>query len=133
MPNSEKKLNRSLVRAYVQKQMDEHGIAGERGEIVYQLSLDQSDYFNEILASLSPEDAIALMNIYTEELEAWAQMMNEKNRIRQAETDRIISETDRFVAETTARVESADKLAENLAKILGGIIAIIIAYFMIAA
>ncbi len=65
-----RKLNRQSVRALAEKNSAELFEIAKAGGNVYQRSLEQLDERDEFLATLSVDESIAFLTMYTEELNA---------------------------------------------------------------
>lgn len=68
-----KKLDRMAVRVLAEKNSAELRVIANAGGNPYQKSLEHQDKINEFIATLMPEDAIAFLDMYTEELYACTQ------------------------------------------------------------
>lgn len=65
--------DRMAIRALAEKNSAELKAIASAGGNVYQRSLEHQDEVNEYAATLTPEDAVAFLNMYTEELNACTQ------------------------------------------------------------
>ncbi len=82
-----KKLNRAAVRALAEKHSDELRQIASSGGNPYQASLDHQDKIDEFISSMSEDEAIAFIDMYTEEIDACTQNTED-------ETTRILAETE---------------------------------------
>lgn len=70
-----RKLDRMAVRTLAEKNSAELVAIANAGGNTYQKSLEHQDKVDEFAATLTPEDAVAFMNMYAEELNACTQKM----------------------------------------------------------
>lgn len=108
MDGQNRKLDRMAVRELAEKNSAELLAVAHAGGNVYQRSLEQQDRIDEIVASLSIEEATAFSSMYADELNAC--------------TQKTVDDTNLLVAKAEAREASAKVAGEAI----GGVIALVV-------
>jgi hypothetical protein len=80
-------LDRPTIRALAEKNSAELREVAQSGGNVYQVSLDQQDKITEFSNTLSEEDAIKFLNMYSEELNACSSKTNDETAAVLAEAE----------------------------------------------
>jgi hypothetical protein len=96
--------DRKTVRALAEANSLELRNIALAGGNPYQKSLDQKDKINALVASMSEDDAVSFLNMYTEELNACTLKTND--------------ETNQILIETASRNHSADVIAGTVGLII---------------
>lgn len=85
---------RAEVRQYVEYRQSLIKAAIDRGENPYQLTLDMQDVVNEIMRDWHEDDAVAYLNMLTEETNAMTNRINDQtNAIYQGQINDAVNES----------------------------------------
>ncbi|WP_163021231.1 hypothetical protein [Pseudomonas viridiflava] len=106
--------SRAEIREYVRVNGEALLAFAQQGGNVYQLSLDQQDAMDALIANLSEDEKIRFLNIYTEEMNA--------------RTSKVNSETEEFLS-AVAKSEVADS---QIGAVLAGIAFLILFLIVIS-
>lgn len=109
MSEGVRKLDRMAIRALAEKNSGELKAIASAGGNVYQKSLEHQDKINDYAATLTPEDAVAFMDMFSEELNAC--------------TQKTLDDTNVFLEKAQA--------ANHSAETIGGFIGLVVLLFVL--